>query len=289
MVTGTWVNNCYLLTQHLPWRNLRGPWSPGLLTPEKSAASDKYLQRWQNRENRYHRQPETSHSQFLFPLAVTVTAVPAQCWSTSLQSISIWQLAAPSITRPLTRLIQVIRSHSRLLILMFALPQQTASSLPSANCPWAWMKPLIWATLMNSGQNALPVIGDYRSDFLQQLYWSLYTSLEKQKESCWRLQFDMSLVVSKSLLSFARFSQEPTLHLKWIVRIAVERTLVAAGLNGIPVDCFDICWPDTQLFGHWSPVTLITSLMLYFSVTTLGFLVSSSTNCNKSVPRLLKK
>ena len=195
----------------------------------------------------------------------------------------------PSITRPLTRLIQVIRSHSRLLILMFALPQQTASSLPSANCPWAWMKPLIWATLMNSGQNALPVIGDYRSDFLQQLYWSLYTSLEKQKESCWRLQFDMSLVVSKSLLSFARFSQEPTLHLKWIVRIAVERTLVAAGLNGIPVDCFDICWPDTQLFGHWSPVTLITSLMLYFSVTTLGFLVSSSTNCNKSVPRLLKK
>ena len=98
MVTGTWVNNCYLLTQHLPWRNLRGPWRPGLLTPEKSAASDKYLQRWQNRENRYHRyqrQPETSHSQFLFPLAVTVTAVPAQCWSTSLQSISIWQLAAP--------------------------------------------------------------------------------------------------------------------------------------------------------------------------------------------------
>ena len=95
LVTGTWVNNCYLLTQHLPWRNLRGPWRPGLLTPEKSAASDQYLQRWQNRENRYHRQPATSHSQFLFPLAVTVTAVPAQCWSTSLQSISIWQLAAP--------------------------------------------------------------------------------------------------------------------------------------------------------------------------------------------------
>ena len=55
MVTGTWVNSCYLLTQHLPWRNLRDLGTQDCLhRRNQQQVSDKYWQRWQNRERRYH-------------------------------------------------------------------------------------------------------------------------------------------------------------------------------------------------------------------------------------------